>query len=56
LIAPGALWRGGSAALDAGVRPWAAQSRLHAGLYEFLLFGLRMRRTPTPLRGVTSRA
>jgi uncharacterized membrane protein YoaT (DUF817 family) len=28
-------------ALDAAVRPWAARSRLHAGLYEFLLFGLK---------------
>jgi uncharacterized membrane protein YoaT (DUF817 family) len=28
-------------ALDAWARPWAAQSRLHAGLYEFLLFGLK---------------
>jgi uncharacterized membrane protein YoaT (DUF817 family) len=28
-------------AMDAAVRPWAAKSRLHAGLYEFLLFGLK---------------
>lgn len=28
-------------ALDAAVRPWAARSPLHAGLYEFLLFGLK---------------
>jgi uncharacterized membrane protein YoaT (DUF817 family) len=28
-------------ALDAAVRPWAAKSRLRAGLYEFLLFGLK---------------
>ena len=28
-------------AMDAAVRPWAARSPLHAGLYEFLLFGLK---------------
>jgi len=28
-------------ALDAAARPWAAKSRLRAGLYEFLLFGLK---------------
>ncbi|MDB5474514.1 MAG: hypothetical protein JWP49_25 [Phenylobacterium sp.] len=28
-------------AMDAAARPWAARSRLHAGLYEFLLFGLK---------------
>ncbi|RAK57831.1 DUF817 domain-containing protein [Phenylobacterium deserti] len=28
-------------AADAWVRPWAARSRLRAGLYEFLLFGLK---------------
>lgn len=28
-------------ALDAAARPWAARSRVHAGLYEFLLFGLK---------------
>jgi uncharacterized membrane protein YoaT (DUF817 family) len=28
-------------AMDAAVRPWAAESRLRAGLYEFLLFGLK---------------
>ena len=28
-------------AMDAAVRPWAARSRLRAGLYEFLLFGLK---------------
>lgn len=27
--------------MDAAVRPWAARSRLRAGLYEFLLFGLK---------------
>ena len=28
-------------AMDAAARPWAAKSRLHAGTYEFLLFGLK---------------
>lgn len=28
-------------AMDAAVRPWAAKSALRAGLYEFLLFGLK---------------
>ena len=28
-------------AMDAAVRPWAASGRLNAGLYEFLLFGLK---------------
>ncbi|MFL5298131.1 MAG: DUF817 domain-containing protein [Phenylobacterium sp.] len=33
--------KGQVVALDAAVRPWAARSRLNAGLYEFLLFGLK---------------
>lgn len=28
-------------AMDVAVQPWAARSRLNAGLYEFLLFGLK---------------
>ena len=33
--------KGRVVAFDAAVRPWAAKSRLRAGLYEFLLFGLK---------------
>jgi uncharacterized membrane protein YoaT (DUF817 family) len=33
--------KGRVVAFDAAVRPWAAKSALRAGLYEFLLFGLK---------------
>ena len=33
--------KGQVVAFDAAVRPWAAKSPLRAGLYEFLLFGLK---------------
>ena len=33
--------KGRVTAMDAAVRPWAQRSRLRAGLYEFLLFGLK---------------
>jgi uncharacterized membrane protein YoaT (DUF817 family) len=33
--------KGRVTAMDAAVRPWAQQSRFRAGLYEFLLFGLK---------------
>src|SRR3954464_14767960 len=33
--------KGQVVAMDLGVRPWAARSRLRAFAYEFLLFGLK---------------
>jgi uncharacterized membrane protein YoaT (DUF817 family) len=33
--------KGRVTAMDAAVRPWAQRTRLRAGLYEFLLFGLK---------------